>query len=64
MEMKDEIKLKELENEKKRLDNQKELIELVKEFICVNRKLRDSSFILESRSFLFTQNRGQCLRKY
>ena len=33
MEMKDEIKLKELENEKKRLDNQKELIELVKEFI-------------------------------
>ena len=27
MEMKDEIKLKELENEKKRLDNQKELIE-------------------------------------
>ena len=26
MEMKDEIKLKELENEKKRLDNQKELI--------------------------------------
>ena len=31
--MKDEIKLKELENEKKRLDNQKELIELVKEFI-------------------------------
>ena len=32
MEMKDEIKLKELENEKKRLDNQKELIELVKEF--------------------------------
>ena len=33
MEMRDEIKLKELENEKKRLDNQKELIELVKEFI-------------------------------
>ena len=33
MEMKEEIKLKELENEKKRLDNQKELIELVKEFI-------------------------------
>ena len=33
MEMKDEIKLKELENEKKRLDNQKELIELVEEFI-------------------------------
>lgn len=33
MEMKDEIKLKELENEKKRLDNQKELIELVKEFM-------------------------------
>ena len=33
MEMTDEIKLKELENEKKRLDNQKELIELVKEFI-------------------------------
>ena len=33
MEMKDEIKLKELENEKERLDNQKELIELVKEFI-------------------------------
>ena len=33
MDMKDEIKLKELENEKKRLDNQKELIELVKEFI-------------------------------
>ena len=33
MEMKDEIKLKELENEKKRLDNQKELLELVKEFI-------------------------------
>ena len=33
MEMKDETKLKELENEKKRLDNQKELIELVKVFI-------------------------------
>ena len=31
--MKNEIKLKELENEKKRLDNQNELIELVKEFI-------------------------------
>lgn len=53
MEMKDEIKLKELENEKKRLDNQKELIELVKEFIKGT-----------LRSFLFTQNRGQCLRKY
>ena len=33
MEMKNEIKQKELKNEKKRLDNQKELIELVKEFI-------------------------------
>ena len=27
---------------------------------CVNRKLEDSSIKLESSSFLFTQNRGQC----